>query len=50
MCIRDRLETEPKSATPAEIDEMVEYAERPVLPDPTKVDMEIEVVTYVKRE
>ena len=44
------LETEPKSATPAEIDEMVEYAERPILPDPTKVDMEIEVVTYVKRE
>lgn len=44
------LETEPKKATQAEIAEMVEYAERPILPDPAKVDMEVEVVTYVKRE
>ena len=44
------LETEPKGATPVEIAEMVEYAERPILPDPAKVDMEIEAITYVKRE
>jgi hypothetical protein len=44
------LETEPKSATPAEIEELVAYHEMPILPDPTKSDVEIDVIEYKRRE
>lgn len=44
------LETEPKKATQAEIDEMVFYHEVPILPDPVHNEVDIEVVEYRRRE